>query len=89
MRRYPYQQFMQKTGEDEDHGTGETVAIATAHERGVDMSTHEMVNGFVPRAPVIAHRRAVPPIGVEFAVAETHEFRQSVKGGLEDCEEAR
>lgn len=89
MRRYPHQQFVQKAGEDEDHGTSETAAIATAHERRVDMSAHEMVNGFVPRAPVIAHRRTVPPIGVEFAIAKMHDFRQSVEGGLEDCEEAR
>ncbi len=80
---------MQQTGEDKDHRAGEPAAEATTDEGRVDVSTHEMVNGFVPGTPVSTHGRAIPPIGVEFAVAETHEFGQGVEDGLEDGEEAR
>lgn len=79
---------MQQTGEDEDHRACEPAAEPPTDEGRVDVSTHEMVDGFVPCTPVGTHGRAIPPIGVEFAVAETHEFRQGVEDGLEDSEEA-
>lgn len=79
---------MQEPREDEHHGAREDVAISPSPERGVDMPEHEVIDGFIPRAPVIPHGGAIPPIGVEFPVAEAHDFRQGVEGGLEDCEEA-
>lgn len=88
VRRDPHQEFVQKAGEDEDHRAGEAAAEPPTDERRVDVPPHEMVDGFVPRAPVVAHRRTVPPIRVEFAVTKTHDFRQGVEDGLEDGEEA-
>lgn len=79
---------MQEAGQQKDHGARELAAEAPADERGIDVPSHEVVHGFVPRAPVSAHRRAVPPVGVELAVAEAHHLGQGVEHGLEDGEEA-
>ncbi len=88
MRGHADEEFVQEAGEDEDHDAGEAAAEAAPDERGVDVPAHEVVDGLVPRAPVVAHRGAVPPVGVELAVAEAHELRERVERGLEDGEEA-
>lgn len=88
MCRHTHQYFVQEAREDKDHDAREAIAETAANEREINMPAHEMIDGFVPGAPVIAHRRAVPPVGVELAVAEAHDFRQGVEGGLEDREEA-
>ncbi len=80
---------MQEAREDKHHHTRCVRAPASSNERPVDMSPHEMVHGLIPRAPVHAHGGGVPPLGVELAVAEAHNLRQRVQGGLEDGEEAR
>lgn len=51
------------------------------------MALHELVDGFVPGAPVGAYAVAVPPVAVEVAVAETGDFGEGVKEGLEEGEE--
>ena len=79
---------MQHPTQHENARAGRLRAPAPADERGVDVPLHEVVDGFVPRAPVRAHARAVPPLGVKFAVAEAEDLGQGVEGGLEDGEEA-
>lgn len=88
MRGHPDQQLMQQPREHKHHRAREPAAEAPAHERGVDVPPHEVIHGFVPRAPVVPHARAVPPLGVEFAVAEAHNLREGVQQALEDGEEA-
>lgn len=52
------------------------------------MPSHKMINGFIPRAPIGPHTRAIPPLGVEFSIAKSHHLRQRIQRGLEDGEEA-
>lgn len=80
---------MEKAREDKDHKAREPAAEAPAHERGVDMAAHEMIDGFVPRPPVIPHAGAVPPLRVELPIAESHDFRERIQYALEDREKAR
>lgn len=53
------------------------------------MPLHELVDGFIPGAPVRADAIAVPPIAVEVSVAEAGDFRKGVEEGLEEREESR
>lgn len=75
MRRHTHHQFVQEAGEKKNHGAGELVAETAADEGRVYMSAHEVVNGFVPRAPVTPHGGTIPPVGVKLPVTEPHDFR--------------
>ncbi len=52
------------------------------------MTPHEMVDWLVPCRPVLLHRRTVPPILVELAVAEAEDLSKGVEEGLEESEKA-
>lgn len=52
------------------------------------MALHELVDGFIPRAPVRADAIGVPPIAVEVAVTEAGDFGEGIEEGLEEREEA-
>ena len=79
---------MQEAGENKDHCACEIDAIAASDEWRINVPTHEVIDGFIPCSPISAHAGTVPPVGIELSIAEAHNFRQGVKGGLEDCEEA-
>lgn len=51
------------------------------------MSPHEMIDRFVPSAPIIAYRGTVPPFGIELSISESHHLRQGIEDGLEDSKE--
>ena len=88
MRRHSNQQLVQEPRERKDHCARKMMAPASANEGRVDVPSHKMIHGLVPRPPVRPHRRTVPPLHIEFAIPEPHDFRQGIENGLEDGEEA-
>lgn len=89
MRGHADEQFVQEGRKKENHHACEPAAEAAAHDRGINVPAHEMVDGFIPRAPVGPHARAVPPFRVEFSIRKPHDLRERVEHALEHREEAR
>lgn len=79
---------MQDGREQEDGYGSLTSAPAAAAERREDVPAHELVDGFIPGAPVDAYAGAIPPVCVELAVAEAGDLGQGVQEALEEGEEA-
>ena len=51
------------------------------------MSPHEVINGFVPRAPIRSDTGTVPPLAIELSIAKSHDLRERVAERLENCKE--
>ena len=88
MRGHADKQLMQDAREDEDKDLGYGRGDAAADKGRVDVATHKVCYGLVPRGPVCADGRDVPPVAVEFSVAEAHYLGEGVESGLEEGEEA-
>lgn len=87
VRRDANEQLVQEAAEKKDARARRIRAPSPMHERGVNVSAHEAIHGLVPRAPIRAHARAVPPLCVELAVAEAHHLGKGVEEGLKDGKE--
>ena len=79
---------MENGREGEHHRTGGKWAPAPSDEWRVHMSLHEQIDRSVPRSPVCSKTRAVPPIGIELTVPESHDLGQRVQQRLEEGEES-
>ena len=82
------EQLVQNPGEKEDCDLCQRRWTSSPNKRAVDVTAHEVGHGLVPRRPVDAHAANVPPVAVELAVAEPHDFGQSIQERLEHGEEA-
>lgn len=51
------------------------------------MPPHEVGDRLIPGSPVRTDARAIPPIRVELAVSEFHNFSQGIQGRLENSKE--
>lgn len=71
---YADEELVQDAGEEEDDDLRKGRGAAAADERGVDVASHEICHGLVPRRPVGADGADVPPVAVKFAVAEAHDL---------------
>ncbi len=79
---------MENAREDEYNRAPHSRTPPPSNERKVNMPLHEMIDGFIPRAPIDADAGTIPPIGVELAIAEAGDLGQGVQEGLEKREEA-
>ena len=85
----PDEDFVQHCRKCKHHEPSRSLTPAPSDQRRVYMPLHELVHGLVPRSPIRAHGRAVPPLAVELSVAKPHELSQRVETGLEHGKEAR
>ena len=57
------------------------------HKRRINVPLHKVIHRLIPTGPVASQVRAVPPIAVEFAVAEAEALGEQVQEALEEEEE--
>ncbi len=79
--------LVQQPGKYKDYDLSHGRRYPTAHQRYVNVSLHEIIYGLIPRRPVCANARDIPPISVEFPIAKTQDLSESVQERLEKSEE--
>ena len=89
VRWYTDEELVKKSREDEGDQLGKRLWNTSRDHWGVNVAFHEVRDRLVPARPIRSEIAAVPPVAVEFAVAEVHHLGQEVEKGLEDGEEAR
>lgn len=80
---------MEDPRKGKDHETGHEWAPTSPDERREDVSSHEVIDWFIPCSPVRPDARTVPPVHVELAIREAHNLCQSVQERLEQSEKSR
>jgi len=65
---------MEKAAKDKDPCTRRVRTPASSHQWRIDVSSHEMIDRFVPRPPVDSYAWAVPSVRIEFPIAKLHYF---------------
>ena len=88
MRRHSNQQLMKQATEHENPRACCMRAPAPCNQWAVDMPSHKVIDGFIPRPPISPHAWAVPPFGVELAIAKHYDLRQGIQRRLKDGKEA-
>ena len=88
MGRHADRQLMQKPRKYKHRNGSRSVAPTASDHRKVDMPSHKMVYGRVPRPPISTHARAVPPLTIKLSVSKSHDFGQGIEHRLEDCKKA-
>lgn len=88
MGRHANSQLVKKAGENKHHSASGFGTPASAHQRGINVPSHEIIDRFIPRPPVSPDAGAVPPVRIELPVAESHHLCKSIEGRLKNSEEA-
>lgn len=72
--RHSNHQFAKEATEYKDPCARRVRTPSSSHQRRIDMSSHEVVYRLIPRPPVSAYTRTIPPLGIKFSITECHQF---------------
>lgn len=81
------QQLVQDRRNEEDDDLCKCRWYPSTDKRTIDMSSHEVGDGLVPRSPVFPDAANVPPWPVELTVGKAHDLGKAVHRRLEERKE--